>query len=309
MSSFDPQDSIQEPTPLRPMLSINLRERLHVPTTPRPLSQETTYTDRTSRRGSLETNPPHLAPGEQPQILTARALNLGPQVPTPPPSPPLLERPAGFKKWMAWLFVGAASTAIALLIINMALLIFLGLKDHSSTVYIKTSPLVPNGTAISVSVDPSPTPSKRRGFESAPSDKLADINISEHDTSIFTSTLIVFDNTFAVVPTSDLPTKEQESTTTIQVNVVTTTTTNVIRTETLRLTALMPAEPAATKTVTAVAAPESVPTSLSLASITVDLQFTVVNSGGVRSTKRKAVRNILCTALLAGGILVSHRGF
>ncbi|KAH6724255.1 hypothetical protein DL95DRAFT_460562 [Leptodontidium sp. 2 PMI_412] len=310
MSSFGPQNTIQEPTPLRPMPPVNLRERLHIPTTPRPISQETTYTDRTSRRGSLETNPPHLAPGEHPHIMTAMALNLGPQVPTPPPSPPLLERPGDLKKWMAWIFVGAAATAITLLILIMALLIFFGLKDHSSTVYVKASPLSPNGTETSISADPGSTLGQRGGFKSTLSRKLADANLSEHHTSTLISTFTIFGNSFAVIPAPELATREQDSmVATVQANIITTTTPNMISTEIIRITALIPTEPTVTKTITAVAVPPSGPTVPPPASVTVDLQFIVVNSGRVTSMKEEAIWNTVFAVFVMGGIIVCYRGF
>ncbi|KAG4434158.1 hypothetical protein IFR05_010350 [Cadophora sp. M221] len=314
MSSFDPQNSIQKPMPLRPMPSVKLDETLHIPKTPRPISQETTYTDRTSRRGSLETNPPHLAPGERPQIMTAMALNLGPQIPTPPPSPPLLERPGDLKEWMAWFFVGTAATAITLLIINMALLIFFGLKNHSSTVYVKGLTPVLNGNETSISVLPDQSGGKRGGFKSTPSQKLADLNFSEHHTSTLTSThtstFTVFGNNFVVFPVPELATREQNSVAAAaQANIIMTTTMNMISTETMHITALVPAEPAATKTVTAVAVPASGPTAPPPAAVTVNLQFIIANSGGVTSMKGKAVWNKLSAVFVVGGIIVCYRGF
>lgn len=71
MSSPNPQESAREPIPLQPPPERAQRGSLQVPTTTRPLSQETTYTNRTSRANSLESHAPHLLPGEEAQIMSA----------------------------------------------------------------------------------------------------------------------------------------------------------------------------------------------------------------------------------------------
>ncbi|PVH89574.1 hypothetical protein DL98DRAFT_523482 [Cadophora sp. DSE1049] len=315
MSSSNPQTSIREPVPLRTVASANDRENLSVLTQPRPISQDTTYTDRTSWRGSLETNPPHLAPGERPQIMTARPLNLGPQAPTPPPSPPLLERKSGFKKWFALVVVGAASLMVILMIATIVLLVAFGTKKHTSTIYVQESVPVSNGTEAAVSVIPRPTLGRRGGWISTNSHKMADVAIPDQNTAVPISTFTVSDGV-AVMATPEL-TAGEEGSATIFEGIITTTTTNIISIATIHSTVVISPTSVITKTITAVPEPapgagqpsQQSPAGPPPASVTVDLQFTVKNSGGVPFKREPVFWRTLSTALLAGSVLACFRSF
>ncbi|KAH7419358.1 hypothetical protein BKA64DRAFT_14175 [Cadophora sp. MPI-SDFR-AT-0126] len=310
MSSSRSQTVIQEPVPLGPVASTNLRENLHVPTQLRPISQETTYTDRTSRRGSLEENPPHLAPGEQPQIMTATPLNLGPQVPTPPPSPPLLERKGGFKKWFGLVVIGAASSMVILMIVSIVLLVAFSTKSHFSAIDVQASVPVWNGSEVPVLIIPRPTLGRRRGWNSTYPDIMADIAMPHQHPAVPISTFTVSGGV-AVTATSEQASREDDSMAILQNIMIATTT--VISTATIHSTVLMTPTSAVTKTITA--APldgqpsQKSPTDPPQASVTVDLQLTVKNSGGVPSKREPVFWRTLSAAPLAGLGLACFQSF
>ena len=312
MSSSDSQTPIQEPVPLRPVGSVNLRDSLHIPNQPRPISQETTYTDSTSRRGSLETNPPHLASGERPQIMTARPLNLGPQVPTPPPSPPLLERKSGFKKWFAFVVVGAASLMVILMIVAVVLLVAFGTKRHSSTIYVQATVPISNETeAAPVLAGPGPGLDRKGGWISTntTSPKMANIAHPDKHPGVPISTFTVSDGV-AVLSISEVATKEQDSTATVLEGVVTVTTTNAIST-------IMSPASIVTTTITAVPEPApnsnqpGLPTSVAPppASVTVKLQFTIKESSGLSKTRQPLMWGLLSAVMPVGVIWAWLGGF
>ncbi|CZT01105.1 uncharacterized protein RAG0_08899 [Rhynchosporium agropyri] len=181
MSFHDHQKPMQEPIPLQTMPSGEFRESLQVPADHRPISQQTTYTDRTSGRDSLETNPPHLAPGEDAQILTVKRLGIRPQAPTPPPSPSLLEKPSGLKKWITWFFLVSAITVVSLLLVAIALLVFFSSRKHHAFVYVDFTPLATKGTNISSLAISSSTASSSRDFP-APSSQTVKMAMNDLQT-------------------------------------------------------------------------------------------------------------------------------
>ncbi|KAK0125498.1 hypothetical protein ONS95_000494 [Cadophora gregata] len=319
MSSLNLHTSIQKPNSLRPERSVNLRKNHHFPSQPRPISQETTYTDHTSRRGSLESNPPHLSPGERPQIMIATPPNLGPQVPTPPPSPPLLERKSGFKKWICFVAVGAASLMVILMLITIVLLVAFGTKKHSSTIYVQATVPVSNGTETTLSVVPAPRLGKRGGWMSTKkttTHKLADIVIPDQHTLVPISILMVSDGV-TIMATSEIATREADSMVTGKDGDITTSTTNMRSTEAAASTLLMSPASVVTQTVTAAPKPEPTAAQTSQLSttdpppalITVKLQFTIKESREGQSAGKPALMNILSTALMAGIITVCQRLF
>lgn len=312
MSCSDSQTPIREPVPLRPVGSANFRDSLQIPNQPRPISQESTYTDSTSRRGSLEINPPHLAPGERPQIMTARPLNLGPQVPTPPPSPPLLERKSGFKKWLAFVVVGAASLMVILMIVAVVLLVTFGTRKHTSKIYVQATVAVSNGTeAAPVLAVPGPGLGRRGGWKSTntASPKMANIAHPNQHPAVPITTFTVSDGV-AVLSISEIATKEQDSTATVLEGVVTVTTKNVISTV---------MSPASIITTTIIAVPEptpnsnqpALPTSIAPppASVTVKLQFTIKESSGLSTIRGLLIWGLLSAVVPVGVIWAWLGGF
>ncbi|KAL2075523.1 hypothetical protein VTL71DRAFT_466 [Oculimacula yallundae] len=276
MPSSEHQNVIQEPTPLRPMPSINLRDSLQVPTDTRPISQQTTYTDRTSRRGSLESSPPHLAPGEDAQIMTARQINFRPQAPsTPPPSPPLLERPGGPKKWVAWCLVGSAATVIVLLLVTIAILVFFGLKNHSSSrVYIKAAPHTSIGQDTSTLTIPSSMVSQSRSTVYPPTVTLEAVR-SELFT-LLASAVETGGISSAEVPATIVTTRMMDSLAQVQ---EVGTTANMITTEVPYTTTITTSVlDSTTVTITVTSQPLF---STMFATVTVERRFTVANSGRV----------------------------
>ncbi|CZS97382.1 hypothetical protein WAI453_008591 [Rhynchosporium graminicola] len=195
MSFHDHQKPMQEPIPLQTMPSGEFRESLEVPADHRPISPQTTYTDRTSGRDSLETNPPHLAPGKDAQMMTVKRLGIRPQAPTPPPSPSLLEKPSGLNKWVTWLFLVSAITVVSLL------LVFFSSRRHHAFVYVNFTPLATKGTNISSLTISSSIASSSRDFPS-PSSQTVKMAMNDLQTLQSTSEANLGSVSFNQIPSS-----------------------------------------------------------------------------------------------------------